>query len=94
MIKAEEMKEFEHLLGDRWRKLVVEVEPLRHVEAQKAIEYMSLGSNLMKHTGRGYPHIRLFQLTEDLKRILWFSSTKKIEDSIIHIARIVRIQPG
>jgi len=40
LIKGEEKTEFEKLLGDRWRKIVLEVEALRHVEAQKAIEYM------------------------------------------------------
>jgi len=73
LVWAEEKKEYEKLLGDRWRKIVLEVEPLRHVEAQKAIEYMWIGSNLMKHSGKGFPHIWLFELSEDLKRIIWFS---------------------
>ena len=52
---------------------MLEVEALRHIEAQKALEYMRLGSNLMRHTGKGFPHIRLFELSEDLRRIIWFS---------------------
>lgn len=33
LIKGEEKKEFEKILGDRWRKIVLEVEALWHVEA-------------------------------------------------------------
>lgn len=33
LVKAEEKLEYEKLLGNRWRKVVVEVEPLRHIEA-------------------------------------------------------------
>ena len=33
LIEGKELKEYEKLLGNRWRKLVLEVEPLRHVEA-------------------------------------------------------------
>ena len=48
----------------------------------------------MKHTGEGFPHIRLFQLTDDLKRIMWFSSTKSIHDSQIDLTRPISIDLG
>lgn len=33
IFKAEEWKEYEKYLGDRWRKIVLEVKPLEHIEA-------------------------------------------------------------
>ena len=39
-----------NLLLDGRRKLFVEIEPLRHIEAKVAIKYMCIGSNLLKHT--------------------------------------------
>jgi hypothetical protein len=94
IIKAEEKKEYEKLLGDRWRKIVLEVEPLRHIEAQKAIEYMQMGSNLMRHSGKGYPHIRLFQLSDDLKRLIWLSSSKNISESRIDLRKVTNVVVG
>lgn len=94
IVKAEEKQEYEKLLGDRWRKIVLEVEPLRHIEAQKAIEFMRLGSNLMRHTGNGYPHIRLFQLSDDLKRLIWLSGSKSINESRIDLRKVTNITVG
>lgn len=94
IVKAEEKKEYEKLLGDRWRKIVLEVEPLRHIEAQKAIEFMQLGSNLMRHTGKSVPSIRLFQLSSDLKRLIWFSSSKNINESKIDLRNVTNIIIG
>ena len=94
IVKAEEKKEYEKLLGDRWRKIVLEVEPLRHIEAQKAIEYMRMGSNLMRHSGKGYPHIRLFQLSDDLKRLIWLSSSKNINESRIDLRKVTNVVVG
>ncbi|CAI2365326.1 unnamed protein product [Moneuplotes crassus] len=94
IIKADEKNEYENLLGDRWRKIVLEVEPLRHIEAQKAIEYMRLGSNLLRHYDNQYPNIRLFQLSDDLKKLMWFSGTKSIGDSYIDLRKISNIQVG
>jgi hypothetical protein len=48
----------------------------------------------MRHTGKGYPHIRLFELSEDLKRILWFSSSKSIEESFVDLTRVLNITMG
>lgn len=94
IVKAEEKQEYENLLGDRWRKIVLEVEPLRHIEAQKAIEYMRMGSNILRYTGNGYPHIRLFQLSDDLKRLIWFSGTKNINESRIDLRKVTSITIG
>jgi hypothetical protein len=94
IVKAEEKQEYEKLLGDRWRKIVLEVEALRHIEAQKAIEYMQIGSNILRYTGSGYPHIRLFQLSDDLKRLIWFSGTKNISQSRIDLRKITNITIG
>ena len=94
IIKADDKKEYENLLGDRWRKIVLEVEPLRHIEAQKAIEYMRLGSNLLRHYDKQYPNIRLFQLSDDFKKLLWFSGTKSIGESYIDLRKITNITVG
>lgn len=80
IIKSEEKKEYEKFLGDRWRKIVLEVEPLRHIEAQKAIEYMRHGSNLLCNYEDAYPNIRLFQLSSDLKKLIWFVGNKSLNE--------------
>ena len=74
-----------NLLFDGRRKLYVEIEPLQHIEAQYAIKFMCLGSNLLKFTTNGYPHIRLFQLSNDLERILWYTKSKTIDESKLEI---------
>jgi hypothetical protein len=40
---------------------------------------MQLGSNLLKHTSEGYPHIRQFELSTDMERIIWYSTSKAVE---------------
>ena len=94
LIEGKELQEYEKLLGNRWRKLVLEVEPLRHVEAQRAFQLMQLGSNLLKHTQSGYPHIRQFQLNSDYSRLIWFSSKKHVEKSQVNFADICHITCG
>ena len=74
-----------NLLFDGRRKLYVEIDPLQHIEAQYAIKFMCLGSNLLKFTTNGYPHIRLFQLSNDLERILWYTKSKTIDESKVEI---------
>ena len=39
----------------------------------------------MKFTTNGYPHIRLFQLSNDLERILWYTKSKTIDESKVEI---------
>lgn len=83
-----------NLLVDGRRKLFVEIEPLLHIEAQCAIKYMCIGSNLLKHTRKGFPHIRLFQLSSDLKRILWYTKSKKIDEAQVPIESIKELTIG
>jgi hypothetical protein len=83
-----------NILLDGRRKLYVEIDPLRHIESQQAIKYMIIGSNLLKHTKKGYPHIRLFQISSDLKRILWYTKSKKINESQISIDSIEDLSIG
>ena len=73
---GDELKGYERALGDRWRRLKIEMEPLRHSEAQKGIELMKEGSNMLKHTRNGPPHIRMFQLTSDMTHLIWYSGNK------------------
>lgn len=77
-----------NILLDGRRKLFVEIEPLRHIEAQMAVKYMIIGSNLLKHTRQGFPHIRLFQISSDLKRILWYTKSKKINEAQVSLDSI------
>jgi hypothetical protein len=82
------------ILLDGRRKLYVEVEPMRHIESQVAIRYMMIGSNLLKHSKTGFPHIRQFQLSSDLKRILWYTKNKNISESQVAINSIFDLVIG
>ncbi|PHJ23462.1 chromosome condensation regulator related [Cystoisospora suis] len=73
------------LTGDRWRRLVVPVHPLLHIESQKAFQRMMQGTNLLKHTRYGYPHLRQFQLSMDRRRLLWYTSSKSKSSSVVHL---------
>jgi hypothetical protein len=92
--EREDLKDKMPCGGDRWRRLKVQVEPLLHVEAQKAIERMRRGSNLLKHTHYGFPHLRQFQLSDDRKRLVWYSGAKRKEDSVIQLDEIAEIRLG
>ena len=83
-----------NILLDGKRKLLVQIEPLRHLESQVAIKYMVVGSNLLKHTRNGFPHIRLFQVSQDLRRILWYTKTKPLTDSQVSFDTIKEISIG
>merc|ERR1719191_974580 len=80
--------------GDRMRRLNVAIEPLLHVEAQKAIERMRKGSNLLKHTHYGFPHLRQFQLSDDRKRLIWYSGAKRKDDSVVQLEEVSEIRLG
>merc|ERR1712232_750709 len=80
--------------GDRWRRLKVQIEPLMHVEANKAIDRLRRGSNLLKHTHYGFPHLRQFQLSDDRKRLVWYSGAKRKEDSVVHLDEVAEIRLG
>jgi len=91
---AKERDDLKNITGDRWRRLKVQVEPLLHVEAQKAIERMRRGSNLLKHTHYGFPHLRQFQLSDDRKRLVWYSGAKRREDSVVQLQDVTEIRLG
>merc|ERR1719454_2771478 len=91
---AKEREDLKSITGDRWRRLKVQVEPLLHVEANKAVERMRRGSNLLKHTHYGFPHLRQFQLSDDRKRLVWYSGAKRKEDSVVNLEEVVEIRLG
>lgn len=91
---AKERDDLKNITGDRWRRLKVKLEPMLHVEAQKAIERMRRGSNLLKHTHYGFPHLRQFQLSDDRKRLVWYSGAKRKEDSVVNLDEVVEIRLG
>lgn len=91
---AKEREDLKSIVGDRWRRLKVCVDPLMHVEAQKAIERMRRGSNLLKHTHYGFPHLRQFQLSDDKKRLVWYSGAKRKEDSVVMLDELQEIRLG
>ena len=82
-------------IGERgMRKIEVPISPLKHVESQAAIQNMTIGSNLLKHTKSGHPHIRNFQLSSDKKRIIWHTKSKSVADSSIAFDSINNIEIG
>jgi len=83
-----------HITGDRLRRVNVEVEPLRHGEALKAVEVMKQGSNLLKHTRSGMPHIRLFQLTNDLSQVIWFTARKSHKETKLLFVDVTEVKVG
>lgn len=91
---AGEREDLKKITGDRSRRLKVQVDPLLHVESVKAIERMRRGSNLLKHTHYGFPHLRQFQLSDDKKRLVWYSGAKRKEDSVVNLDEIIEIKLG
>jgi hypothetical protein len=91
---AQEREDLKSIAGDRWRRLRVCIDPLLHVESTTAIERMRKGSNLLKHTRYGFPHLRQFQLSDDKKRLVWYSGAKRKEDSVIQLESITEIRLG
>merc|ERR1719316_1568858 len=94
MLPAEETAEVQKITGDRHRRLTVPIQPTLHVEAQKAIERMRRGSNLLKHTKYGLPHLRQFQLSEDWQRLLWYTSSKSKEESMVRLHEVGSLAIG
>ena len=93
-IRKKNTNKISNLLFDGRRKLYVEIEPLRHIESQIAIKFMCIGSNLLKHTKKGLTHLRLFQLSNDFKRILWYTKSKSIDEANVLIESIKDISLG
>lgn len=71
---ATERLDLRTITGDRWRRFKLRINPLLHVESMKAIEIMRRGTNLLRHTQQGFPHLRQFQLSSDCRRLLWYSA--------------------
>ncbi|CDJ42522.1 Chromosome condensation regulator protein, related [Eimeria tenella] len=86
--QKEELAKLRKLTGDKWRRIYVSVDPLRHIEAQKAILRMRRGTNLLKHTRFGHPHLRQFQLSADRQRLLWYSASKGKEASVVQMGEL------
>lgn len=89
-----ESDKYQSFIGDRLRKIEIQVEPLKHIEAQKAIKVMHEGTNLLKHITEGNPHIRFYQLSDDNERLIYFSEVKNISESFVRIADAVKLQLG
>lgn len=52
------------------------------------------GSNLLKHTRFGQPHLRQFQLSADRRRLLWYSSSKAVGEAVVHLSDVKGICVG
>jgi len=91
---AGERDDLKKITGDRFRRLKVQIDPKLHVEAVKAIDRMRRGANLLKHTHYGFPHLRQFQLSDDCKRLIWYSGAKRKEDSMVNLDEVVEIKLG
>lgn len=94
ILPGNEIKGKEKIMGDRLRRITIEIPPMKHIEAVRAIEIMKNGSNLLKHTRNSMPHIRLFQLTENYKHLMWYSSGKSQEKASLLIENIYDIKLG
>jgi len=62
------------------------------VYSTDAIIELHKGSALMKYGKRGQPKFRMFQLSKNNERLIWFSDKKKPEDTQIKIEDMVRIE--
>jgi hypothetical protein len=94
LLPAQQKTEHQKVTGDRMRRLTVPIKPTLHVEAKKAIERMRKGSNLLKHTKHGLPHLRQFQLSEDHERLVWYTSSKMKDESVVNLRKVAQITTG
>jgi len=94
IVPAKEREDLKNITGDRWRRMKVQIDPFMHVEAQKAIDRMRRGSNLLKHTTCGFPHLRQFQLSDDRKRLIWYSGNKDKDKSVVRLEEVTEIRLG
>ena len=49
---------------------------------------------MLKHCKEGFPHIRNFQVSSDLKRILWYTKSKSISEAQVAFDSIAQISSG
>ncbi|KAF4737451.1 hypothetical protein FOZ62_003063, partial [Perkinsus olseni] len=76
-----------------WRRLRVSIDPMKHVETTKALERMCRGTNLLKHTDHGHPHLRQFQLSTDHQRLL-YSAGQDRKESMMFLADVCELRLG
>jgi len=81
------------LVGNRWARLDVEVDAMKHVEVDAAIDRMREGANLLINED-GRTHLRIFQLSEDHQRINWYSGDKHRDRTYLDIENVSKIVPG
>ena len=74
------------------------VSPLRSMNDTRlnvdVLAFMKRGTPFLKYGKSGYPHFRPFQLSEDNCRIEWFSSSKKLKDTQVQLARVDELRLG
>lgn len=58
------------------------------------LKELKRGSAMLKYGRRGSPHFRRFQLTQNNKKIRWFSRKKTIKDTTIPISSIRQVVQG
>jgi len=58
------------------------------------LKFMRKGCPLLKFGSYGYPHFRHFQISTDNKKLMWYSSGKKVSDSQIDLSDVEEIGLG
>eukprot|EP00917_Polyrhabdina_sp_WS-2016_P033028 GHVP01070444.1.p1 GENE.GHVP01070444.1~~GHVP01070444.1.p1 ORF type:complete len:704 (+),score=155.07 GHVP01070444.1:177-2114(+) len=71
-----EQQNLKQLHGTPWRRVLLEIDPMKHVEAIKAIEYMKQGTNLLRHDLGVFPHLRRFRISPDSRRLLCYTNPR------------------
>eukprot|EP00923_Selenidium_pygospionis_P055330 GHVN01096447.1.p1 GENE.GHVN01096447.1~~GHVN01096447.1.p1 ORF type:complete len:1515 (+),score=381.55 GHVN01096447.1:45-4589(+) len=93
--QGSERSELQRIVGDRFRRLNLGMDPLKHIEAREAIRRMKRGANLLKHTRFGdNPHIRFFQLSVDCRTLQWFTAKKAQEKATVMLHEVTEISLG
>ncbi|EEQ99816.1 hypothetical protein Pmar_PMAR020274 [Perkinsus marinus ATCC 50983] len=55
---------------------------------------MCHGTNLLKHTAHGHPHLRQFQLSTDHQRLLWYSAGPDRKESVMALSDVCELRLG
>lgn len=79
---------------ETFQNFINDTDPLQHSEVLKALQLMKEGSNMLKHTRNGLPHIRLFQLTSDLTRLLWYTDNPDHNKSCVDFREVKEVSIG
>eukprot|EP01088_Endostelium_zonatum_P020096 TRINITY_DN7243_c0_g1_i1.p1 TRINITY_DN7243_c0_g1~~TRINITY_DN7243_c0_g1_i1.p1 ORF type:complete len:631 (+),score=137.51 TRINITY_DN7243_c0_g1_i1:27-1919(+) len=64
------------------------------VTFEESIRYMTQGTSLLKCSARGYPHFRVFTLSEDYKILKWTSPKKDFSSTSVRIADVKEMRLG